>query len=230
MLPALRRLSNDYPINLIYKKNTWGVWYPFPPPPNTIILRNGESDPALHRAILSTRKAVDDLLNKLGQGDTIIFSTHLSTYFSDKFASAIFSYSDDTGTPIPRTQALKNWSDGIGLLADRASRKGIHIILISPLPQFMMMLPNGINCRQQWFNIDNLCKTGVARRDLDRGNATIYASLDQLKANHANVLVVDPMDTFCSKSSCYSNRNQDIYFLDADHMSAPGALHFYQKG
>ena len=127
------------------------------------------------------------------------------------------------------TQALKNWADGIGLLADRGRPKGIRIVIISPLPAFWPMVLNGAKCHRQWFNIENPCRKGFSRRELSSGNKTIDATLEQLKARYPNVLVVDPMDSFCSDSTCYPNSNENIYFIDATHLSEAGALHFYQK-
>ena len=229
LLPAMQKLGKDYPVDIIYKKMTWGTWYPFPPPPETTILRSGQEDQVLHRAVVSTRKAVDQLINNLKDGDTIIFSTFLSTYFSDQFGHKMFSFNDATGSPITRTQALKNWADGIGLLADRGRPKGIRIVIISPLPAFWPMVLNGAKCHRQWFNIENPCRKGFSRRELSSGNKTIDATLEQLKARYPNVLVVDPMDSFCSDSTCYPNSNKNIYFIDAVHLSEAGALHFYQK-
>jgi peptidoglycan/LPS O-acetylase OafA/YrhL len=229
MLPAMKRFSLDYQVNIIYKKMRWGIWYPFPPPPGTIIGKNGVSSDDMSDAVSSTRLAVDQLLDKLGRNDAIIFSTYLPTYFAEQFADKDFQFYRKNNTSISRAQALENWSDGIAALAKRGNLKGIDIVLISPMPQFLKLSPVGKECVKQWFNISNPCSKGVTRKELEQGSKAIYAALERLETEHPNVFVVDPMDSFCSETKCLPYQDSDIYFIDAVHMSGKGAMHFYSN-
>jgi len=229
MLLAMKMLAHDYHINIIYKKMRWGIWYPSPPPPETIIRKRGVSDDEMSNAVSSTRFAVNQLIDRLGNGDAIVFSTFLPHYFTEQSANKAFRFYRQDNTLISRAQALKNWEDGIAVLANRGKLKGIAIVLISPMPQFTSLYPNGIACIKQWFNIDSPCSKGVSRGELDQDYASIFTSLERLKSAHSNILVVNPMDSFCSETKCVPYDNGDLYFIDSIHMSSKGAERFYNN-
>lgn len=154
--------------------------------------------------------------SELSAGDIVILSSLLNWYSS--------------------TTLFEEWVGKVEVLASNVERKGVSIVIFSPLP--VLSGPNPPipleACSPQWFRPFGYHPGCPQNLTVDR-NAAYTSSLRSIDAlrrlatKHKNIFVYDPFPAICPpwKSTCNASEKGRLLFTDAYHLSRDGALLLY---
>lgn len=99
----------------------------------------------------------------------------------------------------------------------RLREMGLRVILIYPVPEIGIHVPDEIMTRLQSGDLPL-----TLTRGLHDGRQKALESLKALAWKDPNIVTFDPADTFCSDAICKTHSDREIYYTDRDHLSRAG--------
>lgn len=118
-------------------------------------------------------------------------------------------------------QEAEDWLRGIAAL-------DVDVIFMAPTPVFAAP---AFRC-SDWFNRDNpICRPGLAmeRKVLENLRRPALEGMLDIAQRHPSVIVWDPIDILCGKTTCNATREGRPIFFDGDHLSSFGNLLIYES-
>lgn len=115
---------------------------------------------------------------------------------------------------LDRRHALEQLARSLERLATQLSAKGLKLVLLAPVPEFPLSVPECIARR-------GAAACNVSRDEVQRQRAPIMAILQQVAARHpASVRVWDPLPRFCDDTACYASQPGMVRYKDQNHLTA----------
>jgi peptidoglycan/LPS O-acetylase OafA/YrhL len=114
---------------------------------------------------------------------------------------------------------------GLTSMIDAAMQSGVRrILVIGPLPEFAAHPPDCL-IRQLWFSI-GLCT--VSRDETNQRRAKTIETLRSVSSRFEGVRLIDPIDVFCTATTCRSFEGRTLFFHDTNHLSPGGIERMYR--
>jgi peptidoglycan/LPS O-acetylase OafA/YrhL len=121
----------------------------------------------------------------------------------------------------PRAQLAK----GLAATISAAKSAGVRrILIIAPLPEFPLHPPYCL-MRAIRTGID-ACTIGRAAVEARRERT--ISTLREATAGIEGVRLIDPIDLFCTPTTCQPHQDRTLFFADSNHLSAAGVERFYK--
>ncbi len=226
----MNALSSEHSPNIAFRTPDKGLFLPYPPPASVLIEKSDISTKEMNNEVQSIGKTIDYLLGAMAKGDIILFSSYLPRYFESHFtiAGEFVFYNKIDNSVLPTSDALIEWRLELDKIASKANSSGINIVLIKPLPQFIGALTSEACGDSEWFRRWNrVCNDQIDRTIYEKQTSNIRLAMNELKSNHSNVYVFEPLDAFCGIKYCYRTQDNSNHFYDSNHMSVSGADRLY---
>lgn len=157
-----------------------------------------------------TRNTLDRLIQSENIKN-IIITFRLSAYLNGD------SYREYPALPDENTEFEREiiWNDLIKILQELSeSNKKIYFIIQPP------ELPLYLDEIAFLHKNKNLPLKGVSRSWWNQRNSYVYESLTDLPTN---VIIIDPIDSFCDQLYCYASDSKGYFYTDDNHLSVYGA-------
>lgn len=114
---------------------------------------------------------------------------------------------------------------GLTAIVAKAKREGVHrILILGPLPEFPAHAPDCL-VRMIWTGIDG-CSMDRAPVDVRRRLA--MEVLRRTAGEVEGVRLIDPIDVFCTATTCRPYSGRILYFSDSNHLSPAGIELLYR--
>jgi len=208
------------------------VGMPYPPLHYTNAASGMDRDQAMTYALVEDERWSSLMADQAGppeKSEVVVLALRWPLYFDpgflpDSTLRRTSHFNPTSDAPVSRQQALERWIGGVGQIA--AARPGTPIVLLLPTPEFGGSVPMEL-CQPQWFRAHppQDCRSGIARRSLDRLTTYLKGQLQPLLTQHPNLLVHDPLDVLCPARTgrCPRLRDGVLLYSDGDHLTSYGA-------
>ena len=108
-------------------------------------------------------------------------------------------------------------------------KKGINIIIMSPLPVFTGIEnpPEIYSCTKEWFRPKLAKGCSVYLEDkkfLKDRILPITRGLSALEKEHKNIFIYDAFETLCPEKVCVNKIDNKLIFVDTNHISYETAV------
>lgn len=173
--------------------------------------------------LFRTKQYQDSVLERSIENDLVLISIRFPQKFTTNFHDASFYRSIDK-------QALYNsWRESLKSFASELSAKGVHVILISPTPEFPDNYPSiCLGSNEHWFN--RLSK----RQCSPIAYHLLYPHLHEKIGGLTNSIssqtlsILDTSEFLCPEGLCYYTDYQSSIYRDSNHFSNYGSeMYFY---
>ena len=230
LLPMLNLLNHRLGIGIMYYSAN-GVNFP-----SLIESRSTGEDQSDFRLNYKRLAAVFDLYSERAKpGDILLLSSRYELRWSKhpiplQQRGLRFTYYDDNGKRIPDEHAFKEWAQLFDDLSSKASRKGLRVIILNPIPTFQKPLLPSQAGKPQWFNklaLASQQESYLTRAELISNYKKINESLRSLEERHGNIFVFDAFSALCPPPD--SNKCLPDSYRDQWHLSAEGAQSLHER-
>jgi hypothetical protein len=138
---------------------------------------------------------------------------------SGAFYRAFDFVSEDPRENIPASDLIRR---GLVALVVKARQAGVRrILLIGPIPEFPF---DSRYCVGRAIRLNTSCM--IRRSDVDTRRAPAMEMLHDVASRFEDARVLDPIEVFCSTSTCSPHLGRTLFYFDSNHMSPAGADRF----
>ena len=229
LIPLIGNIHQNYNLDIIFF--TGGGFYPY-----QYYVENNGKDLTENIKIEKIRnKAFNIRFDKLKNGDIILLSSSFDLhFFNNNFSFEERSrgrtyFSKDKKIISPQESYIQYLED-LKKLAIKADKKGINIVIFSPLPIFKYFenAPSGFICKKQWFrpNIPKNCQEDFSTKKIEilERFEIIFSGLDSISKSTKNTFIYSPFNQLCPEEMCFSKNNGMKIFRDNNHLSREGSI------
>ncbi|NQW39773.1 MAG: hypothetical protein HQ469_11455 [Cyanobacteria bacterium] len=176
----------------------------------------------------STENYLVSQANSRRKESVVIATSYLNSHFGfDGYHRRQFKKHPGGTTDEVRAN-LRDYALSLKRLADKLRSSNSHLIVVAPLPQHPLYLPE--ICTEQWFKpIWGLPKgcNQTSAQFLQKQRKHIIKALRLLEKDTSNLYVYEPFHALCENSECSTRKNGKFLYSDDDHLSANGIDYMY---
>ena len=220
LIPLVGKLHHDYGLGI--SVSTSGIY-----PTKHFTDKYGINMSTSINKFNRTNKSFENRINFLSKNDIFLLSSRLDFYFIEPIITPgdgpIEHYSDSL-EEITANKSLNIWLDKISQLAKAMDKKGINIIINSPLPIFKGIEnpPPIHSCKKEWFR-PKLAKGCLVfledKKFLKDRIFPITRGLRALEKEYKNIFIYDAFEKLCPKEVCVNKIDDKLIFVDTNHLS-----------
>lgn len=134
----------------------------------------------------------------------------------------------EPGTIVPFTDTREGFIQKLRGTYNQLKSRGIErILVIAPVPIFKTLAPPCV-MRSDRYMIDRDTKCSIARAMTDKERANVVAWLQESVNNQNNVVLIDPISSFCDKDKCRSYGKEGVLYVDTNHIGDAGLERIYR--
>ena len=176
-----------------------------------------------------------DILNNAKKGDIFFIFFRMPFHFSENYGSKIneFRYFDSSNNVViapTKDNQFNNWLKALEKFVSNAEKKGIKVIVSTPLPEF----PDATNelCLEQsrqWFNSLNKRRCSFPLSFFQGNNGSyknIITKLEEIRLENENLYLFDALQIMCKDEKCNFSANQTNLYRDSNHLTKYAVKNF----